>query len=105
MFWFFISNTGSILRGGFFRFKTKYIEDFPIPDFNSNNRDMVMSIETLVSRILSIRNMTPCVKTFNEEIDIDKLVYKLYGLDYDEVLIVDPKSPITREEYEKGGNQ
>lgn len=31
---------------------------------------------------------------------IDFLVYKLYGLTYDEVLIVDPETPITREEYE-----
>ena len=31
---------------------------------------------------------------------IDFLVYHLYGLTYDEVLIVDPETPITREEYE-----
>ena len=28
------------------------------------------------------------------------MVYHLYGLTYDEVLIVDPQTPITREEYE-----
>ncbi len=33
--------------------------------------------------------------------EIDRLVYHLYGLTYDEVLIVDLKTPITREEYEK----
>ena len=38
------------------------------------------------------------VKISNE---IDFLVYHLYGLTYDEVLIVDPETPITREEYEK----
>ena len=31
----------------------------------------------------------------------DCLVYYLYGLTYDEVLIVDPTPPFTREEYEK----
>ena len=35
------------------------------------------------------------------EREIDRLVYHLYGLTYDEVLIVDPQTPITREEYEK----
>jgi adenine-specific DNA-methyltransferase len=35
-----------------------------------------------------------------KEIEIDSLVYHLYGLTYDEVLIVDPQIPITREEYE-----
>lgn len=34
------------------------------------------------------------------EREIDRLVYHLYGLTYDEVLIVDPQTPITREEYE-----
>lgn len=32
---------------------------------------------------------------------IDNIVYHLYDLTYDEVLIVDPKTPITRDEYEK----
>ena len=32
---------------------------------------------------------------------MDFVVYHLYGLTYDEVLIVDPETPIKREEYEK----
>lgn len=36
--------------------------------------------------------------------ETDRLVYHLYSLNYDEVLIVDLKTPITREEYEKTGN-
>ena len=32
--------------------------------------------------------------------EIDLRVYQLYGLTYDEVLIVDPETPIIREEYE-----
>ncbi|MBQ8221650.1 MAG: N-6 DNA methylase [Bacteroidaceae bacterium] len=39
------------------------------------------------------------IATTNNEIDLR--VYKLYGLTYDEVLIVDPETPISREEYEK----
>ena len=31
---------------------------------------------------------------------IDKLVYQQYELNYDEILIIDPETPITREEYE-----
>jgi hypothetical protein len=34
------------------------------------------------------------------EKEIDRLVYQLYGLTYDEVLTIDPETPITREEYE-----
>lgn len=32
---------------------------------------------------------------------IDKQIYLLCNLTYNEVLIVDPETPITREEYEK----
>ena len=32
---------------------------------------------------------------------IDRLVYHLYGLTYDEVLIIDPTPPFTQEEYEQ----
>jgi len=31
LLWFFIKNTGDILRGGYFTFKTKYLESFCIP--------------------------------------------------------------------------
>ena len=34
------------------------------------------------------------------ENQIDHIVYHLYDLTYDEVLIVDPETPITREQYE-----
>ena len=39
--------------------------------------------------------------SIDDEQQIDLLVYHLYGLTYDEVLIVDPETPIIREEYEK----
>ena len=32
--------------------------------------------------------------------EIDLRVYRLYGLTYDEVVIVDPQTPITREEFQ-----
>jgi hypothetical protein len=38
------------------------------------------------------------------ENEIDRLVYKLYGLTFDEILIIDPQTSITREEYETMDN-
>lgn len=35
-----------------------------------------------------------------EGVKLDHLVYHLYDLTYDEVLIIDPETPITREQYE-----
>ncbi|MFK2557624.1 hypothetical protein ACIX1X_08480 [Bacteroides fragilis] len=61
---------------------------------------MVKRIEYLVSRILVIKQENPLSDTTIDEQEIDLLVYKLYDLTYDEVLIVDPQTPITREEYE-----
>ena len=57
-------------------------------------------IERLVSTVLSKKRTDPQSNTCLEETSIDLLVYHLYGLTYDEVLIVDPETPITREEYE-----
>lgn len=34
------------------------------------------------------------------ESEIDHLVYHLYDLTYDEVLIINPETPIAREQYE-----
>lgn len=101
LFWFYISNTGNILRGGFFRFKTKYLEDFPVPNLNTSNKSIVKSIDTLVFRIISSKKNNPNIDTSIDENKIDSLVYHLYNLTYDEILIIDPQTLIKREEYER----
>lgn len=55
----------------------------------------------LVDSILATKRSDPYTDTTSFEQQIDLLVYHLYGLTYDEILIVDPQTPITREEYEK----
>ena len=57
-------------------------------------------LETLVSEILEKKKVNLAADTTSLENKIDFLVYHLYGLTYDEVLIVDPNPPFTREEYE-----
>ncbi|MCQ2303936.1 MAG: BREX-1 system adenine-specific DNA-methyltransferase PglX [Bacteroidales bacterium] len=54
----------------------------------------------LIDRILSAKKANPQADTKALEDEIDLLVYHLYGLTYDEVLIIDPETPITREQYE-----
>ncbi len=34
LMWYYLKNTGTVLRGGFFRFKTAYLETFPIPEIH-----------------------------------------------------------------------
>lgn len=59
------------------------------------------SVIVLVDKILAATKQGFKADTKDYESDIDKLVYRLYGLTYDEVKIIDPDTPITREKYEK----
>lgn len=54
----------------------------------------------IVDSILNNKEKLSIDKIAQEKL-IDKMVYQLYDLTYDEVLVVDPESPITREEYEQ----
>jgi hypothetical protein len=54
-----------------------------------------------VDSIVSLKEESLSNDTSVFEQQIDLLVYHLYGLTYDEVLIVDPDTPITRDEYER----
>ena len=59
------------------------------------------TITNIVNEIITLKKDNPQTDTAKKEQTIDSLVYHLYGLTYDEVLIVDPQTPITHEEYEK----
>ena len=59
---------------------------------------MDSNIEELVKQVLE--NHSKGLDTKTDEQQIDLIVYHLYGLTYDEVLIVDPETPITRKEYD-----
>ena len=65
---------------------------------NSKNQQPFINI---VDKILAIKNVDSKADTSKEETKVDYLVYKLYNLIYDEVLMIDPETTITREEYEK----
>ena len=84
-------------RKTFPKIKGTYLELLPIIPPTDEITRLVDSIVSLKEESLS--NDT---SVFEQQIDL--LVYHLYGLTYDEVLIVDPETPITREEYEKKNN-
>lgn len=54
---------------------------------------------SLVAEIMRIKK-TENKDVINLESQIDHIIYHLYDLTYDEVLIIDPETPITREEYD-----
>lgn len=76
--------------------KAEYVKQIKFPNVSKKQKG---KIEELVNAIL--QGKLSDADTAKEEIAIDLLVFQLYGLTYDEVLIVDPETPITREEYEK----
>lgn len=54
VFWFYLQNTGYVLRGGYFTFTTNYVSPFPIPEFIP--KDLVYIVESLVDYVLFIKS-------------------------------------------------
>ncbi|HXQ34534.1 MAG TPA: TaqI-like C-terminal specificity domain-containing protein, partial [Anaerolineales bacterium] len=118
---YFLKETGTALRGGYFRMKTAYLNPFPIRPINfSDPADKARhdKMVSLVERMLELHNphrlsaTSPkssgfgggtgggrmpqeqeMVKREIESTDrqIDKLVYELYGLTEEEIKIVEGK--------------
>lgn len=62
-----------------------------IPRSILSNKDIIKLVDEITVNSKCVdENMTK----------IDSIIYKLCDLTYDEILIVDPETPITREEYE-----
>jgi type I restriction-modification system DNA methylase subunit len=100
---YFLRQTGTALRGGYFRMKTAYLNPFPLrsitfsdlPDKSRHDRMVEM-----VEEMLTLHKQLASAKTAHEktalqrQIDatdkqIDQLVYELYGLTEEEIRIVE----------------
>ena len=68
------------------------VDNFPIPKID---KEISKLIESLVSQ-----RMNKYEDVISIENKIDHIAYHLYDLTYDDVLIIDPQTPISREEYE-----
>ena len=75
------------------RYFTIYIEQFPVPEFQNSEKSM--GLEKLVSEFLSLMNNRSISDNKNASSDIsdylnriDSLVYKLYGLNEDDIKII-----------------
>ena len=93
----FAKTFNKLSRKIFPQFKVNELRTFPIPIASESRQQ---SIIDLVGKILCAKKDDSTVDTSRWENEIDLLVYHLYGLTYDEVLIVDPNPSFTREEYE-----
>jgi type I restriction-modification system DNA methylase subunit len=103
LLWFFLQSTGTVLRGGFVRFKTEYLKPFPIRTIDfSDSADKARHGKTvrLVERMLKLhlemeKANTPSAQTrIQRQIEatdkeINALVCELYDLTEEEIKIVD----------------
>ena len=96
-FWLRINFNSLKMSGGFINVGVNELSQIPIADCESIKNNIV----DLIDLIIVSKKTSPQANTSDLENQIDSLVYKLYNLTYDEVLIVDPDTPITREEYEQ----
>ena len=69
-----------------------YLAQLPIPEISNL---ILNKIDALVCDLSELNTEQ------NSQTELDIIISHLYNLTYDEVLIVDPETPITREEYER----
>ena len=99
----FLRETGTALRGGYFRMKTAYLNPFPIRTINFSDPADVLNHDQMVSLVDRMQNMhqqladakIPTEVTIlqrqiaSTDAQIDALVYELYGLTEDEIRLVE----------------
>lgn len=83
-------------KGAFPKILVQDIKEFPLPPVSDSSK---ITIDRIVEDILDIKKNTPSANTSILEQQIDLMVYHLYNLTYDDVLIIDPQTLITCKEY------
>ena len=75
-------------KGAFPKILVQDIKDFPLPAVTESQKQTIIE---LVDKILSAKKDNPQANTGAWEMEIDKLVYELYGLTEDEIKIIENK--------------
>ncbi len=103
VFWFFIKNTSTALRGDAYRLIPEFIEPFPIPKIDFTNPaekkkhdEIIKHVETNLelNRDLQKAKLATQQEQIKQRITytdkkIDALVYELYGLTEEEIKVVE----------------
>ena len=74
--------------------QTYLYEQLPLPEYDELKASKVSSLVGIIEQSFNDS------KANELEDEIDFIIYKMYKLSYDEVLIIDPETPITREKYD-----
>jgi hypothetical protein len=88
-----VQSTSSVFRGGYYAYGKETLQRIRLTFDNSD------ILADLASQILAQKAYSPAADTSALEAEIDLLVYRLYGLTYAEVLVVDPEFGLSEAEY------
>lgn len=83
------------LEGDTFKSKNAIIQNFHIPIVSNDIKETIMELS---NKAMDSEDNTEILN------QIDTIIYKLYNLEFDDILIIDPQTPISREEYEDFNN-
>jgi len=92
LFWYFLQSTGAILRGGYFRFKTKYLEPFPLPilDDIEKQNPVIEKVNLIISKTAIFQNiLIQFIQLLQNKFEIENPSTKLqnwYELEYKDFL-------------------
>src|SRR5690554_3926426 len=96
---FHFNSSPKATKGAFPKILVSDIKNFPIPRGIDESIDI--KISTLVDQILTAKQEDPSADTTALEREIDVLVYRLYGLTYEEVKVVDEDFWMGESEYNR----
>lgn len=88
LFWFYLQSTGAVLRGGYFRFKTKYLEPFPLPKLKSieQQNPFIEKVDFMLKNTRDLQGLTDKFTNYlQSQFSFEKLSKKLqnwYELDF-----------------------
>lgn len=83
---FYHKNNTIPQAGGFYRYQAIFINDLPIKEASILAQQPII---TLVNHILETKQVNPQSDTSALEVQIDQLVYELYGLTPEEIDIIE----------------
>ena len=78
LMWFFLKNTGSEYRGGYYVFKTNYLKPFPLPEISENNQEIINKVNLQLENNKIFQNINDkFIKYLNSQFNLEKLSKKL----------------------------
>ena len=97
LIWYFLTSICVVRSGGYIEVKPQYFEQIPIARMDASNE---IKLTSIVEQIVSIQNKSNLEISENEKaiykkkieilsVQIDELVYKIYGITEEERKIID----------------